>query len=223
MKIYELSSTKGILFSPPCWRVRLTLELLGLDYESVPVTYTAIKKIDHGQFTTVPVLENESLIINDSFQIAKYINTTYAAREKLFPLEAVKAQAIFMQKIMDHIHILTSKAVLYDIFDELADEDKEYFRASREKRIGKKLEEIKSIKEDATADMLVSYSNLEQYVAQNDFFGGDKPNYADIIVLSHLQLPIQLGGIKVFDKLPELGKWTARCSQNFSSVSIWSQ
>ena len=223
MKIYELSSANGTLFSPPCWRTRLALELLGLDYQSMPVPFTKIKDVDEGQFATVPIMQNESVIMNDSFIIAEYLNTTYAIRTKLFPSAAEKAQAIFMQKIMDHIHQLTGKALLYDIFESVADEDKEYFRASREKKIGKTLEEIKPLKDATIEAMLTAYANLEGYAAENDFWGGDKPNYADITILSHLQLPAQIGGIKVLEALPNIKNWTEKCAKHLPSVGLWNK
>ena len=222
MKLYELTTANGKLFSPPCWRIRLALQMHGLDYESIPVGYTdipAIRGPNEEQFKTVPILCNEALGLSDSWQIINYLDTAYAARGKFFRNAVEKAQSQYMQKVMDDIHKKGMKIFAPAIFEAIAAKDKDYFRTTREKRLGMPLEELAK-SADPTV-LVAAYQPMETYLQEEAFFGGDAPNYADITVLSHLQLPAQLGDANPLPQLPAMTKWAQNCAQVLPDIKRW--
>ena len=222
MKLYELATADGTLFSPPCWRIRLALQMHGLEYESALVGYTdipAIRGPNDERFQTVPILCNEALGMSDSWEIINYLDTSYAARGKFFRAPAEKAQSLYMQKVMDDIHKKGMKLFALAIFNSITDKDKDYFRTTREKRLGTTLEELAKSADPAV--LVDAYQTMEVYLQEQPFFGGDAPNYVDITVLSHLQLPAQLGDANPLPKLPAMTKWTQNCARVLPDIKRW--
>ena len=217
--LYELVAGDGTLFSPPCWRTRLSLEWRQLEFVSVPTSYTEIKAADQGQFRTLPIMSNEAHIMNDSWEINKYLDTIYAARGKIFRSSAEEAQALLVQQIMLTPFLL--RASLMDLFERVAARDKDYFRKSREERFGMPLEKAVLPREECVKRLVERFQPLEAYLASGEYLGGDAPNYADITFLSHLQLPFQISGLPLLDEMPATRKWVARCAKKFASLTLW--
>lgn len=217
MQLYELAAADGRLFSPPCWRSRLSLEWHQLDLSSVATTYSGIKKIDKGQFTTLPVLRDGEKMMADSWEINKYLDTV--SGKSIFRTPAEEAQALLVQQLMLVPRVL--RMAVMDIFAAVAEEDKDYFRASREKRFNMRLEEAQLSREESIAELVASYQSLENYFGERSLLGGDDVNYADIIVLSHLQMPIQMAKLDFLARLPAMRKWVERCAQRLPSINIW--
>ena len=221
IKLYELAASDGLIFSPPCWRTRLSLEWRGLDFESIPTSYVEIKEVDQGQFSTVPIFANEAITMSDSWEINQYLDTTYAARGKMIRSPAEEGQALLVQQLMLVPELL--RVALLDLFARLADNDKEYFRRSREERFNMSLEEAVLPQEEAMEKIVDRFQAFENYLGQRDYLGGDNPNYADITFLSHLQLPIQISHLPLLKKMPATQEWVQRCANRFPSLSRWAQ
>ena len=219
IQLYELTAADGRLFSPPCWRTRLSLEWRGLKFDSVPTCYTEIKEVAEGRFTTVPIFRNESIFMADSWEINKYLDTTYAAKGKIFRNSAEEAQALFIQQLM--LVPRTLRVILLDLFKSVAEKDKEYFRVSREKRFNMTLEEANLPRAEGIEELVTAYQPFESYFSQPRLLGGDHINYADIIVLSHLQLPIRMGGIDLLQELPAMKGWVNLCAEKLPSLKTW--
>ena len=217
MQLYELAASDGSLFSPPCWRSRLTLEWHELKFTSIPTSYTAIKKVAEGQFTTLPILQAGEKKMADSWEINKYLAS--ATGKEIFRSPTEEAQALFVQQLV--LIPRTLRMVVMAIFNAVAEEDKEYFRSSREERFNMPLEEAQLGPEESMAELLSFYQGFENYFNQHSLLGGDRISYADITLLAQLQLPIQIGGLDLLAKLPAMSKWARRCAQQLPSVNIW--
>lgn len=219
IQLHELATPDGILFSPPCWRTRLSLEWRGLEFDSVPTSYTEIREVAQGEFNTVPILSNEAITMNDSWEINKYLDITYAARGKIFRTPAEEAQALLVQQMMMVPSLL--RVALMDLFSRIAAKDKGYFRNSREKRFNMPLEEAVLPPEEGMERIIDKFQALEDYLGQREYLGGDSPNYADITFLSHLQLPIQISNLPLLVKMPATQEWVHRCTKKFPSLNLW--
>jgi glutathione S-transferase len=79
------------------------------------------------------------------------------------------------------------KFVVLDIWKHADAKDKEYFRSSREKRLGKSLEAAVANRDNDVAGFRESLLPLRLVLKAQPFLGGDKPLYADYAVLASFQ------------------------------------
>ena len=55
--------------------------------------------------------------MNDSWEIANYLDRSYAARGKLFRNEAERAQSVYMQHMMHSFYMLSFRLAAFNIFN----------------------------------------------------------------------------------------------------------
>ena len=72
----------------------------------------------------------------------------------------------------------------FDIWQHVADKDREYFRASREKRVGKTLEALVA---DRSPRVRATLAPLRLTLKAQPFLGGERPLYADYAVFGPFQ------------------------------------
>lgn len=78
-------------FSPYCWRVKMALAHKGLEVDNVPVFFTEIPLILDGEHKRVPVIVDGRHTIEDSWNIALYLEEVYGDKPSLFGGEGGRA------------------------------------------------------------------------------------------------------------------------------------
>jgi glutathione S-transferase len=188
IKLYELAGKENVIFSPYCWRVRLALLHKQLDFSGIETAFTDIKTIANGEFKTVPVLHDDNITINESFNIVKYLEEKYPLKPSLFNNDEGRALAVFIEAWANTLHGDIAKMAISDIHGHLQEKDKGYFRTSREKFFDNELELIQSESgETAKTSLLTKLSVLDAYLTESAFIGGATPLYADFIVFGTLK------------------------------------
>ena len=189
MKLYELvgkDKTQG--FSPYVWRARMALAHKGLKVEMVPLTFSEIPKLTIANAKTVPILEHDGGFITDSWDIAIFLEDNFPDKPSLFGGDAGKAYANFFNFVSFYNLIVPLfQALVYDIFQELNECDRDYFRASREARLGKSLEEAH---ENQLKNLDIFRKQLWPYnmtLKSQEFLGGNEPTYVDYIMYGMFQ------------------------------------
>jgi len=186
--LYDLAGASGERFSPNCWRTRMALLHKGLSYQTVATRFVDIASIGDGTHKTVPVIEDGGRFIGDSWKIANHLEDEYSERPSLFGGPAGRALSAFVQNwVIDVLHRGVIELVLLDIYDQLDEGDKAYFRSSRERRFGRTLEAVQAGREDRVADFHKSLQPFRQVVASQPFLSGDAPLYPDYLAFSALQ------------------------------------
>ena len=128
-------------FSPHCWKTAMSLAHKGLEFQRVPTPFTSVPSVEGGVSKTIPVIRDGDAVVADSFAIALYLDEAYPDRPTLFGGEGGKAMARFVERWSQlTVHPYLGAAALTDIHARLAPPDQAYFRDSREKRYGKRLE-----------------------------------------------------------------------------------
>jgi glutathione S-transferase len=143
LRLYDLCGRDpSFRFSPYCWRAKMALAHKGLDVETVPTPFTGVPAIAGGASKTVPVLEDYRIVVRDSFAIALHLEAAYPDRPPLFlGGEGGVAAARFVERwAAPALHILISRMIVLRVHDALDAADQAYFRESREKRFGMRLE-----------------------------------------------------------------------------------
>lgn len=187
-RLYELAgSDPARLFSPYCWRTRMALAHKELDFESVPWRFAEKDVIGAHGSEKVPVLVDDEICVNDSWVIAEYLEKTYPDRPSLFGGEGGRAMARFINNWSDISVGQMAPFIIADIHAQLDPGDKDYFRRTREKGMGKPLEEVVAGREARLDDLRRWLHPLRMTLRTQPYLGGAKPNYADYVVFGPFQ------------------------------------
>jgi len=188
LTLYELAGVGDNRFSPFCWRTRLALAHKGLEAETVPVTFGQKEKLTFSGQDRVPVLVDGDTVVADSWQIACYLEDTYADRPSLFGGDIGRGEALFLNAWSDTVVAGGLFPLLVnDVFACTEEVDKPYFRKSRETRLGKSLEEVEAERDSRLPGFRKSLEPLRMVLARQSFIGGDQSAYADYIIFGLFQ------------------------------------
>ncbi len=188
IRLYDLAAAdERIRFSPYCWRIKMALAHKGLGYETVPWRFTdkdAIARTGQGR---VPVLVEGEQWLHESWDIALYLDSRYPDRPRLIP-EGARGETWFIKHWSEAmLHPVLLRLIITDIHAILAAKDQEYFRTSREKMLGRKLEEACTDRADDLDLLKRALEPLRRAVAGQNFIAGNTPSFADYIPFGTLQ------------------------------------
>jgi glutathione S-transferase len=211
--LYALAGAdKARQFSPHVWKTVMSLAHKGLDYETVPVSFTEIPAIENGSTATVPLLRDGDRLVRDSFEIALYLDEAYPDRPSLFGGEGGKAMARFIENwSQSTLHMAVTRIAILDIHDLLGPVDRAYFRNSREERLGASLEEIAAAGKAEVEGFAKKLQPLRNMLKVQPFIGGEGPLFPDYIVFGALQWLRTTAGTKVLEADDPVALWFARC------------
>ena len=188
IKVYDLCGAEDRRFSPFCWRIRLALAHKGLDAEFEPMCFTQKDKIAFADSKTVPVLVDGETVMNESWDIADYLEKTYTEGPSLFGGDAGRAVTGFINAWTNStLHPALIMCVLPDIHDRLDRMDHAYFRESREKRFGMTIEAMREAQSDALTRCDGSLTPLRTILKSEEWIAGDAPAFADYLIFSAFQ------------------------------------
>ncbi len=199
IKLYDLAGAEdNRRFSPPCWQVKMALKHKGLDVEEIPWRCTEKEAIAFSGQGLVPILIDGDKTVTDSWEIVRYLETTYTDSPSLFNDKMGESGTLFVKFwCIQALNPPIFRIILPDLFQHLHEKDKAYFRSSREKMIGMTLEEIAAPNEATIAALRTALSPLRQVLERQPYLGGDRSCFADYIVFANFQwaravCPIQL-------------------------------
>lgn len=206
IEIYELcGADERVLFSPHCWKTRLSLAHKGLDYKTIPTPFSAVATTENGDGRKVPVIRDGETVVEESFEIAKYLDRQYPDAPALIGNgPGVPMTQMIINWSQTQVHPTVVKMSLMEIFNGLAPADKDHFRASREKMFGKTLEEFQAQFDIGDFSGLNgALLPLELTLRKQNYIGGEVPLFTDYVVFGPLQW---LRVVKGLDTLPLEGK-----------------
>lgn len=187
--LYELAAAdENLRFSPYCWRIRLALAHKNLPYETRPVRFTDKEIIAFSGQSKVPVLEDDETVVSDSQAIAEYLEIAYPNEASLFGEPPSRALMRFIKFWADDVlHPAIARLVLPDIFEQIAEQDKAYFRETRERAWGMKIEDFAKARQEYLAVFEKTIAPFRHLLKQQNFICGEAPAYADHILFGALQ------------------------------------
>jgi glutathione S-transferase len=188
LRLYDLAGADpNRRFSPYCWRIRLALAHKRLPVETIPWRFTEKAEIAPSGSKTVPVLVDGDHWIADSWAIANYLEDTYPDSPSLFGGAAARRLTRHYSSLADALVTAIFPFIALDILERVADRDREYFRASREQRVGKTLEAFVANRDAGLAGFRASLAPLRTTLKNQPFFAGDEPLYADYALFGQFQ------------------------------------
>lgn len=219
IELYELAGIDDRRFSPYCWRIRMALAHKGLTPEIVPCLFTDKDRIAFGGGRTVPVLRDGETAISDSWVIAGYLEDTYPDRPTLFGGGIGRAEARFINQWVDGpLHSVMIRLVVLDIHDHIDPADRDYFRETREKRLGKTLEEVQAARDQVRPAFDRALAPLGAVLREQPFLCGDAPAYADYVVFGTFQWARSISPYKLVEPGDAIYDWRGRMLDLFDGL-----
>lgn len=198
-------------FSPYCWRAKLALAHKGLAFETIPWRFTEKDAIAMSGQDKVPVLIDGERVISDSWVIADYLEAEYPDRPSLFGGPEGRALARFASHWADRVMAPGIVAmVAADVYAHIHEKDRDYFRSSREARLGKPLEEVVANRDVALPAYRKALEPLRALLREQRFVGGSMPTYADYIPFSLFQWAANVSRFTILTPDDPLTAWCDR-------------
>ena len=210
--LYELcGADESHLFSPHCWKTRMSLAHKGLDFHSVSTAFTEISNIESGATKSVPLIKDGDTVLGDSYEIAKYLDVTYPDTPSLFGGDGGMALTNFVINwSQSQLHPLIGALAMKDIHDILADVDQAYFREDREAKIKMTLEQLHDGREAKVEMLNKALLPLKLVLKSQAYIGGDAPLFADYVVFGALQWMRMTCTISVLSNEGDIADWFNR-------------
>jgi len=212
IQLYELAAAEeDRRFSPYCWRIRMALAHKGLAVETLPWRYTDKEAIAFSGSGTVPVIVDGARSVSDSWAIAQYLDEAYPDRPGLLGGEDARSLAFFFKHWCERtLHGPILRVVIMDLYNSLHERDRPYFRASREQRLGKTLEEVGAGQAGAVAALRSALDPLRPVLAEQPFVSGRAPGFADYILFGAFQWPRTVSPVKLLAPEDPVYAWRER-------------
>jgi len=211
--MYDLAGIDGRRFSPFCWRTRMAFAHKGVPLETRPMTFTEINAnaIDPSERRTVPTVDIDGTLVTDSWTIAEMLDREYPDAPSLFGGEhAMQLTRTIEAWTNSVLHGAVASRVLLDIYNNIEEQDKAYFRESREKRFGRTLEEVQAGRDERGKEFYQNLTPIRLVLRETPFLGGETPLYADYIVFGGFQWARSVSDFKLLDDDDAVAHWRDR-------------
>jgi glutathione S-transferase len=221
LQLFELVGTDASRpFSPYCWRTRMALAHKGLDHGSIPWRFTEKQAIAPHGSEKVPVLLHDESPVVDSWAIANHLEDRFPDRPSLFGGEGGRA-AMKMINSWGDIAIVGGifPLIAADIPEHLGPVDADYFRSSREARLGRRLEEAAAERDKAVIGFRRSLEPLRMTLRAQPYLGGSSPNYADYIVFGGFQWARAVSAFKLLAVEDPVHAWREKLLDAFDGLA----
>jgi glutathione S-transferase len=186
--LYDLAGAEdNRRFSPYCWRVKMALAHKGLPFESVPWRFSEKEAIAFSSQGLVPVLVDGDRVVTDSWAILQYLEGAYTDCAPLAEGADAWAYALFIKLWAERsLQPAIQRVILPDVLAHLHPKDQEYFRTSRQARIGTTVEAFSADRPTHLTQLRKVLDPLRATLAEKLFLG-PRPGLADYLVFGAFQ------------------------------------
>lgn len=190
LTFYERVGFEGRRPSPFSWRIRYALAHKGVQFDVHPVRFADVETIRRlsGQHFT-PIIDDDGQVINETWDIANYLEERYPDRPSLFGGAVGKGVARLINEWSGSQLGAPLRRVIYADFPAVLDPgDRAYFRSTREHDLGMSLEAACADPASKLAAFQSACTPLERTLSAQPYLCGSGPAYADYIVFSLFQM-----------------------------------
>jgi glutathione S-transferase len=220
LRLYDLAGAESNRrFSPYCWRIRLALAHKKLAVATIPWRFTEKAAIAASGQGLVPVLVDGDRWVADSWNIATYLEDTYPHAPSLFGGDTGRNLTRHYSSMADGLVSAIFPFIALDIFDRVAEEDRDYFRTTREKRIGMTLEDFVADRQAKLPAFRANLTPLRRTLMAQPFLAGDQPLYADYAVFGPFQWARCISPFALFEQGDPIRLWRDRLLDRFDGLA----
>jgi len=200
LKMYDLAAADASLrFSPYCWRVRMALAHKGLEVETIPWRFSDKAAIAPSGQGRVPVLIDRPSIFG---------GVTGRALSRFY---VGWADGVLNPSLV--------RFLVLDIWKQVDPKDKDYFRKTREERVGATLETFVVERDKYLKGFRDSLLPLRLALKTQPFLGGDKPLQADYIVFGGFQWARKISDFELLAADDPVAAWRGRMLDLFNGIA----
>ena len=168
----------------------------------------------------MPVLRDGDTVVHDSWAIAEYLDKTYPDRPALIEGEQGRALASLTRHYAQNVLATPIlKGVVGDLFKAIAPGDQPYFRESREKRLGMKLEQFQIAPEAAAAQLGVALSPVRALLKEQPFVNGRRPAFADYCLFGVFMWARGVSAVELIAAEDPVHAWRERMLDLFDGLA----
>lgn len=209
LELYDLVGMNDLRFSPFCWRTKAVLAYKKIPYTTIPVRYVDKDKIAFSGQGAVPVIRENSTAVHDSWAIACYLEDKQP-EPRLFPGLGLKEACRFFNLYVDRtLNPAIARVIVTDIYAIVDPADREYFRTTREQRLGAMFAEVAAKRDEARLRLHAVLADLEATLSGQEYLFG-LLTYADLCLFGSLQWVTVVSTEPLFDSAPALHGWWER-------------
>jgi len=209
--LYDLQLSHGATISPFIWATKYAIAHKGFELDIVPGGFTGIPERTGGRTERLPAIVDDGEWVLDSWLIAEYLDAKYPDRPTLIGDPSVKALTQMVEAWLWQQAIgpwMTCFIKQYR--DRSLPQDQQYVTESRERMFGRKIEDIIVGREDRLRKVPPALQLMRNTLAQNAWFGGDRPNYADFRMLAVFLFTASVADTPVLTDDDPLRDWIER-------------
>lgn len=208
--LYDLCGIDDELrFSPYCWRVKYALAHKGLAYDTRPWHFTEKQALEFSGQGKVPVLLDGETTVADSYDIFRYLDRTYPDKPLLGDGEAEARVRFFKFYAERALAPGILHTVVMDLFNAVHPGDRDYFRQSREKALGRTLEEVHAPSK-GLGMLDQALEPLRGRLEEVNFLDGDTPAGADYLVFGHFMWARNVSSADLVSNADPVHAWVER-------------
>lgn len=209
--LYDLQLASGCTISPFVWATKYAVAHKGFDLDIVPGGFTGIMERTGGKTERLPAIVDDGEWVLDSWLIAEYLDAKYPDRPALIGDPGVKVLTQALENwLWDTAIGPWMSAFILQYWGRSLPQDQDYVRTSRERMFGRSFEEVVVGREDRIPLVPPTLQLLRNTLAQNRWFGGDTPNYADYRLLSVFLFTASVADTPVLTDDDPLRDWIER-------------
>jgi glutathione S-transferase len=191
----------------------------GLEFETIPWCFTDKEAIAPSGSTRVPVVVDGDKWIADSWQIALYLDATYPERP-LMRAQTTRGLSQFVNSWCDRSVLKAlSPFALRQVAAVAHDKDKDYFRTTREARLGMTLEEFCNDQAAARDALQSVLAPAEHELSSRDFLGGSSPCYGDYALFGSIKWVHSVSGAVPLANDSAIRSWFERMLDLFNGYA----
>ena len=222
IQFYDLAGGDiNVRFSPNCWRTRMALLHKGLPFDDIPLRFVDKEPIAFSGQKLLPVIRDvNGRAVNDSWDIAVYLDAAYPDKPRLF--ETAQSMAlcnVLRFWVQNSVHRVLQRMIIVDIHDALDQKDKAYFRSSREARLGMTLEEFRVAPADGVAELKNALAPARDALQYQPFLSGPTPAFADYLLFGAFMWPRGVSPIKLLERGDPVYAWRERMLDLFDGAA----
>jgi glutathione S-transferase len=212
--LFDLATQSDKRPSPYCWRAKLALIHKGVEFESRAASYSEIPSLGDGSFKTLPVLNDADTWIGGSTNIAEYLEQRYFDTAALFPDDPQRLFARFVEVWVDRgLQLQIFPLVAFAIWTDLPASEREYFRRTREYRLGTTLESARDQSVNNLPQIRQTLEPLRVILRSRKFLGGERPAYVDYLVFGALKWQRIVIDLPLIESNDAIDEWYERIDQ----------
>jgi glutathione S-transferase len=212
LKLYDLAGADSERrFSPYCWRTKMALAHKGLSYDTIPWRFTDKDVVSFSGQGRVPVLVDGDHVVSDSWTIANYLEDQYPALPSLFGSDSARATTRFVNSWADSFLVGgIVRLIATDILSHLHEKDLDYFRKTREERLGAQLEKVVANRETSVVAFRKGLDPLRSILSDQFYLAGQAPAYADYAVFGCFQWARCISPFRLLEENDPIWAWRDR-------------